>query len=457
MTTKFHGKETSMAQGLMRRLLPGFLAIGVFMTGDGFELTFLSKYVVDQGFSSAQASMLFTMYGLVAALAGWASGVLAELFGAKRIMLIGAISWIGLHLVFIGVALPSHMYPLMLLVYALRGMGYPLFIYSFVVLLAQTVDPGKLASAMGWFWTAYSFGIGVFGAYLPAFITPVIGEYYSLWVSLPFSIAGMLICLFFVPKTANENLDAMSTTEKLQELSRGVTILGQNRQIALAAVLRVICNLTLYGFPVIMPLYLATHNNGGGAWFRVTEWSTIWGLLFVVTVFGNVFWGRMGDRFGWMRQMRWWGCWLSALGTLAMYYVPQFLGHNLPAMYVCAVVLGMGISAFVPMGAIFPALEPEHKGAAVSAHNLASGLTTFCGPFIATILLETVGFAGVCWAYAICYIGGSAISIFIRPKQPGFDGHGRRIAATELDKTSGRVVSIGGDDSMTATAVATVT
>lgn len=79
-----------MAQGLARKLLPGFLAIAVFMTGDGFELTFLSKYVVDQGFSSSQASLLFTMYGLVAALAGWSSGVLAELFGAKRIMLIGA-------------------------------------------------------------------------------------------------------------------------------------------------------------------------------------------------------------------------------------------------------------------------------------------------------------------------------------------------------------------------------
>lgn len=415
-----------MAQGLARKLLPGFLAIAVFMTGDGFELTFLSKYVVDQGFSSSQASLLFTMYGLVAALAGWSSGVLAELFGAKRIMLIGAGSWIVLHLVFIGVALPSHSYPLMLASYMLRGMGYPLFIYSFVVLLAQTVDPGKLASAMGWFWTSYSFGIGVFGAYLPAFITPVIGEYYSLWVSLPFSIVGMIICLCFVPKTRNANLDTMSSSDKLRELSRGVTILKDNHQIALAAVLRVICNLTLYGFPVIMPLYLATHTNGGGAWYQVTEWSTIWGLLFVVTVFGNVFWGRMGDCFGWMSQMRWWGCWLSALGTLAMYYVPQLFGHNLPFMYVCAVVLGMGISAFVPMGAVFPALEPEHKGAAVSAHNLASGLTTFCGPFIATVLLNTVGFAGVCWAYAICYIFGSVISFWIRPEQPGIT---RKVAA----------------------------
>ena len=66
-----------MKIGLPRTLLAGLVAIAVFMTGDGFELTFLSKYIVDQGFSSSQSSLMFTMYGLMAALAGWASGVLA--------------------------------------------------------------------------------------------------------------------------------------------------------------------------------------------------------------------------------------------------------------------------------------------------------------------------------------------------------------------------------------------
>lgn len=47
-------------------------------------------------------------------------------------------------------------------------------------------------------------------------------------------------------------------------------------------------------------------------------------------------------------------------------------------------------------------------------------------PFIATVLLNTVGFAGVCWAYAICYISGSVISFWIRPEQPGIT---RKVAA----------------------------
>ncbi|WP_243106755.1 MFS transporter [Actinomyces lilanjuaniae] len=87
----------------------------------------------------------------------------------------------------------------------------------------------------------------------------------------------------------------------------------------------------------------------------------------------------------------------------------------------------MGFTAFVPMGAIFPAIAPEHRGAAISAHNLASGLTTFFGPAIATALLPFVGFGGVCWAYALLYLLGSLITVFIRPPQPGFTPEGRRL------------------------------
>ena len=127
--------------GIPRVLLLGFLAVAIFMTGDGFELTFLSKFMVDQGFSSSQASLLVTVYGLFAALGGWCAGVLAEMFGARRIMMFGACWWIGIHLLFLGVAIPSGLYSLILGLYALRGIGYPLFIYSFVVLMAQYISP----------------------------------------------------------------------------------------------------------------------------------------------------------------------------------------------------------------------------------------------------------------------------------------------------------------------------
>lgn len=54
--------------GVPRTLMLGFLAVAIFMTGDGFELTFLSKFMVDQGFTSSQASLLVTVYGPVRCL-----------------------------------------------------------------------------------------------------------------------------------------------------------------------------------------------------------------------------------------------------------------------------------------------------------------------------------------------------------------------------------------------------
>lgn len=75
--------------GMPLSLIWGYIAIALFMTGDGIELAFLSRYVVDLGFSATQASLLFTVYGLLAALSGWSSGVLADVFGPRRIMRIG--------------------------------------------------------------------------------------------------------------------------------------------------------------------------------------------------------------------------------------------------------------------------------------------------------------------------------------------------------------------------------
>lgn len=61
--------------GLPLNLLWGYIAIAVFMTGDGFELAFLSHYIKALGFSPAEASFAFTLYGLAAALSAWISGL----------------------------------------------------------------------------------------------------------------------------------------------------------------------------------------------------------------------------------------------------------------------------------------------------------------------------------------------------------------------------------------------
>lgn len=409
-----------------RSLLLGYIAIALFMTGDGFELTFLSVHLVALGYTPVDAGLAFSVYGFIAAVAAWSSGVLAELIGARRLMVIGGVSWLVLQLVFLTVALDSGSLPLILAVYGIRAAAYPLFIYSFVVLIAQTVDRARLATAMGWYWAAYSLGIGVLGTYLPSWLIPQIGERATLWLALPWVAAGVVICLWSALHAARRSGDPVTTglaavrtpAQQWRELARGATILAENRQILVLAIVRVICNLTLFGFPVIMPLYLTTTTYGGVATLELTQWMQLWGLMFAVTIVTNIVWGKIGDAFGWMRQMRWYGCVGCAVATLAFFYLPQWTGGNMLAMSAAAVLLAITVSSFVPMGAVFPALAPRHTGAAISAHNLAAGVSTFLGPAIATVLLPVSGVGGVVWTYATLYLVGAVLTLFVRPDQP---------------------------------------
>lgn len=54
-------RETKQWDGATAQSVVGLSAIALFMTGDGFELAFLSKYITDLGFSEAQSSATATV------------------------------------------------------------------------------------------------------------------------------------------------------------------------------------------------------------------------------------------------------------------------------------------------------------------------------------------------------------------------------------------------------------
>ncbi|WP_340139467.1 MFS transporter [Staphylococcus hominis] len=408
-------KQNRQFLGLPMVLIWGYIAVAIFMTGDGFEQAFLSKYIVGLGYSDSQASRVIAIYGLIVALASWMSGVLAEVFSPRRLMTLAFIIWIIFHVGFLTLGLAQQNYAMMIIMYGIRGFAYPMFIYSFVVWITYSSPRHKLASAMGWFWAMYSIGIGVLGSYLPSFTIPLIGEMGTLWLSIIFILIGGLIAMFLVKDEKGTDIEAKNMTKKeiFKELGKGITILG-NKQIAIACVVRIINQLSLFGLIVFMPRVF-TEQFG----FTTSEWLRVWGLMYIVTIFTNLFWGIVGDKIGWVRQVRWFGCIGMALSTLAFYYLPAWSGPNILVTTFIAIIFGFSVAAFVPMSAIFPTLVPEHKGAAVSIHNLSAGLSNFCGPAIATITLAIATPIVTIWTYAIIYIIGFILTFFMKVPQPG--------------------------------------
>lgn len=102
MVNKIQSQQTERQfLGLPMVLIWGYVAVAIFMTGDGVEQAFLSKYIGSLGFSSSEAGRVLAVYGLVVAIASWLSGVLAEIFSPRRIMTFAFIIWIIFHVGFL--------------------------------------------------------------------------------------------------------------------------------------------------------------------------------------------------------------------------------------------------------------------------------------------------------------------------------------------------------------------
>lgn len=405
--------QTRSFFGLPSTLLLGYLGVGLFMTGDGIEQAFLSRYVVDIGFSAEQASLLFVVYGLAVAIASWLSGVLAEVWHPKRLMFAGVFLWLLFHVMFLAFGLAEKNFAVMLAAYGIRGISYPMFIYGFVVWITMVVSPERMASAMGWFWTMFALGLGVFGSFIPSITIPILGYMGTLWMALAW-VALSGVVLVFLKMGVRSASAPRVPRKKLSELSKAITILYSNRNVTLAVIVRIINQLSLFGFVVFMPLVF-TDEFG----YTIEQWLRIWAMLSVTAVFTNVLWGNVGDRIGWLKVVRVVGCLGCAVSALAFFYLPEMFKGNVWVGMGVSALLGVTISGFVPMSALFPALEPEHKGAAVSAHNLSAGLSHFMAPGLVGVIMALWGAAAVVWTFAGLYLLAFVLACFIKVEQPG--------------------------------------
>ncbi len=390
--------------GIPSNLFWGYIGIVVFMIGDGLEHGWLSPYLVERGLSMEQAGFLFSLYGITVAISAWFSGVLVQMWGPRKTMVIGVVSFIIGSIVFIGIAIPSLNYPLILLSYGLRGLGYPLFAYSFLVWVSYNTPQQSLARAVGWFWFVFELGLSVIGALYSSVMVSRIGEIATLWTALVFVAIGAILSIVINKDRFNGKI---VSDNKSKELLKGLTIMAEKPKVAIGGVVKIINSAAKFGFVVFLPTYMVGFN------FTITEWLQIWGTLFFVNIVFNLIFGVVGDKFGWVNTVTWFGGVGCGLATLALYYTPQIFGHNYWALMLVACFYGAALAGYVPLTALVPSLAPDNKGAAMSVLNLGSGLAAFVGPAIVALFIGPVGVGGLMWIFAILYFVGAFLTRFL--------------------------------------------
>lgn len=390
--------------GIYPPLAWGFVAVLLLMCACGVESGFLSAYLAGRGISPSAVALVFTAYGMTAAFASWLSGALSDLWGPKRVMFIGLAVWLVFHSAFLTLGVAPGNYPLILLCYGMRGFGFPLFAYGFLVWITVATPARNLGTSLGWFWFAFAAGFPTLGSLLATYLIPPIGQFHTLWFALIFvALAGL--ALLGVREPIGSRRLAPAGENPMRTLLSSATIAWQIPKIGMGGIVRTINTAAQLGFLVFLPVY-CTKTIG----FTLSQWLRLLTALSIVNVIFNLLFGIIGDKFGWRRTVALFGGVGCATSTLALYYSMQ--GH--PPDYLLSVVAGMfygaTLSAYTPLGAIMAALAPNRKGAAMSILNLGAGASAWVGPAIAGVFLPMAGVGGVMWIYAILYIVSAALA-----------------------------------------------
>lgn len=392
--------------GIPTSLAWGYLGILLFMMGDGMEQGWLSPYLIERGMTMQQSATLFTVYGITIALSSWFSGILAEGFGVKKTMLLGLVLYLLGTVGFIGYALPGLNQILMLLTYALRGFGYPLFAYSFLVWITYRSPKKSLGRAVGWFWFVFTGGLVVLGAFFSSWSIARIGYINTLWCALIWVFLGAFFALVLVKDDTVKGMKG-GMNKKLGELLRGLTIARDEPKVFLGGLVRIINTTAQFAFPVFLPTYMASHG------FSTTEWLQIWGTIFTGNIIFNLIFGFVGDSMGWRNTVMWFGGVGCGLSTLLFYYSPQLFGGGFWAVMAAGVLWGALLAGYVPLSALVPSLVQKEKGAAMAILNLGAGLPVFIGPVIVGLFIGLIGSEGIAWFLAILYFIGAFLTKFI--------------------------------------------
>lgn len=374
------------------------------MMGDGIETGWLSPYLVERGLNIQQSASLFTLYGITIAISSWFSGVLAETYGAKRTMMTGILLYLIGTFGFVGLGIPDLNYPVMLIMYATRGFGYPLFAYSFLVWIAYSTQKKQLGRAVGWFWFVFTGGLNVLGAYYSSWAIVRFGNIATLWTSVFWALIGSFFALVLCKY---KNVARRTSDSGIKDLMKGITIMKDEPKVLLGGIVRVINTTAQFAFPVFLPMYMFDHG------FTTTEWLQIWGTIFTGNIIFNLIFGFVGDRVGWRNTVIWFGGIGCGISTLLFYYTPQLSSGNFWLVMAAGVLWGALLAGYVPLSALVPSLVKDDKGAAMAVLNLGAGLAVFAGPLIVGVFYPLVGAEGVIWILAGLYFISAFLTKFI--------------------------------------------
>ncbi|WP_010532989.1 MFS transporter [Brachybacterium squillarum] len=422
--------------GIPHALRWGFLGVLIFMTGNGVETNFVSPHLANVFGGGDEkinlAATIITFYSLSALIGSYLAGALSDLWGPRRVMLLGVVVWVVFQAAFVG-SLATESVPLIFLSYALRGFGFPLFAFAFLVWINAVVNKQRNGAAVGWFYVMFTGGMPTIGSLVAVVLIPTFGggftgQRWTMVASTAIVITGFLVARLGVREPHGYRRLAPEGESSSRVIFSGVRLAATNKRVLMGFLTRLINTAPQFGMFIILPTVIAQTLGWGES-----RWLVMTSVIFAGNILFNAAFGALGDRIGWTTTVRWFGIVGSAIGLLAWWYVPHWVPAGSDWGYFVAVaagtIFGIMLAGFVPLGAIMPALAPDHKGAAMAMYTTAAGGATFLGSAVVALVRPWGGDVGVVWAFVLLYGCAFVMTFFLKVDQPR--AHGKTIEADD--------------------------
>ncbi|MER8000271.1 MFS transporter [Streptomyces sp. NPDC095613] len=412
--------------GLPKPLLLGYAGLLLFMIGDGVESGFIAPYMADHGAGTdVRAGYVITVYGIAVMLASWFSGALCQVWGPRRVMWVGLAIWAVFDVAYLLLALGTENFPLMMLFYGIRGFGYPLFAFGFLVWITNTAPTARLGTAVGWFYFAFTGGLPTLGSLWSSLTIPAVGRLGTLWSALVLILVGGALALVGARNRPGGDRLAPPEVTTGQSLRESVSIIWTHPRVLVGCLVRIINTAPEFGMLVYLPRIFSDDVG-----FGTDKWLQLLAIIYGTNIFFNLIFGALSDRIGWRPTIAGFGALGCAISVTTLYFVPVWLG---PDHYWVAVVAGMlygaTLAGFVPISALIPSMAPENKGGAMALLNLGAGGAAFVGPAIASLFLPLVGAGGVTLLFLGLYLVAFLLTFLLKlPEETAGKAAARREA-----------------------------
>ncbi len=397
--------------GIPRPLLFGFIGFTFFMVGDGIELGYLSSFLTGRGVPQPTVTTLFTVYGLTGSISAWLSGALSDAISPRRVMWLGLVIWAVFEVGFLVFGIGAMNPRMMLVLYGLRGFGYPLFAYGFLCWVAAATPGAALGAAVGWFWFFSTLGLLTVAPLLASVAIPLAGEVGTFWLSLGIVVAGGLFALLGLDEPTGKRPLAPPGERPFATLIGSVTILWRQPKASLGAFTRMINTASFYGFMPVMPGFF-THRAG----FTLPQWLHLLSIVFFSNIIGNLVAGMLGDRIGHRKTIVVMGGLVCAISVPLFYFIPLWFPGDHDLVILDGIAWGIGLAGYVPLSALMPLISPRHKGAMIASLSLGAGASMWFGPLMFTLFGSVAGLGGVCLIFSGLYVLTMGTAALLRPE-----------------------------------------